>query len=915
MNARSILNKLDSLESVLLTVDPDFLAVTETWLSNEIGDAEIAPPNYCIVRKDRATRGGGVAILINKRIRFTQMPVVEGAEAVFCNLLCGSFSIVVGCVYRSPGSDHIAMQSLHAYMQRNVKGKRLILLGDFNLPDINWRTMQHECLNSETLFDAMLSFNLNQIIMEPTRVQAESSNILDLVFLSDHFPSDKHSVEILDGISDHKLIVCSASICAKKSHCHSQKNVPDFQNADDTSIIDHLSIELAPFAEDSKRASISVDELWLKFKHTITHCMKLYVPNKTKRSKKYNPWINRDIIHAKRKVKRLRKSLKLSKSKSKTALTTAITDMKLKIRTAKKNYFTNTLPSFIKNSPQKFWGFLKNSKSSENASLSQNGLITPSSLNEHFQSVFTADDGNQPPIDILNKEPLELPVITEQGIFHLLLQLDTKKASGPDNIPNLFLNRYAEWMAKYLCIIFDKSLATCTIPDDWKKAKVKPIHKSGPKDDVNNFRPISLTCTCSKLLEHIILKHINIYLENERILSPSQHGFRRGLSTVTQLTELTHDLSLSVDNQKQVDLILLDFAKAFDKVSHKKLVQKLECTLGNGSVTKWIKNYLTGRTQFVDFNGQVSTTVPVKSGVPQGCVLAPTLFLIFINDLPCQIPVHVRLFADDCIIYHEINSAEDHLALNKALEIVSNWCSDWQMILNVKKSAIMTVTRKREWSEFSYTINSIPLPRTSHHKYLGLTFTSDLRWDAHVSNVTATALKRLFFLRRCLRLAPSEIKLLAYNTYVRSVLEYANIVWFPYTKKHIAKLEGVQRKAVRFIFNKFRQTDSPTEMLEEAGMLTLQKRARLARLRFMYQLRHKQTNIDASRYITLQQSRPTRKKHPEMLQEYAFRTECFKHSFFPASIREWNSLAAMITSSNSLNIFSRLVEEHLRLEP
>lgn len=137
-----------------------------------------------------------------------------------------------------------------------MKGKTLILLGDFNLPDINWQTMQHEFLSSETLFDAMLSFNLNQVIMEPTRVQVERSNILDVVFLSDHFPSDKHRVEILDGISDHKLIECSASICAKKSHCLSQKNVPDFQNADDTSIIDHLSMELAPFEEDSQRASM-----------------------------------------------------------------------------------------------------------------------------------------------------------------------------------------------------------------------------------------------------------------------------------------------------------------------------------------------------------------------------------------------------------------------------------------------------------------------------------------------------------------------------------------------------------------------------------------------------------------------------------------------------------------------------------
>lgn len=160
-------------------------------------------------------------------------------------------------------------------------------------------------------------------------------------------------------------------------------------------------------------------------------------------------------------------------------------------------------------------------------------------------------------------------VVTDSGVVNLLLNLDTKKSSGPDNIPNMFLYRYAEMLAPYLCIIYNYSLSTCTIPNEWKLAKIIPVHKGGSKADVTNFRPISLTCTVCKLLEHIILKHITTYLENETILSPHQHGFRKGLSTVTQLMELAHDISKSIDQQKQVNLIFLDFSKAFDKVSHK----------------------------------------------------------------------------------------------------------------------------------------------------------------------------------------------------------------------------------------------------------------------------------------------------------------------------------------------------------
>lgn len=192
------------------------------------------------------------------------------------------------------------------------------------------------------------------------------------------------------------------------------------------------------------------------------------------------------------------------------------------------------------------------------------------------------------------------------------------------------------------------SLATCTVPNEWKLAKIIPAHKGGSKADVTNFRQISLTCTVSKLLEHIILKHITTYLENERILSPHQHGFRKELSTVTQLMELAHDISKSIDQQKQVDLIFLDFSKAFDKVSHKKLISKLELYLGAGPIITWIKNYLSNRSQFVEVNNETSAPTQVTSGVTQGCVLAPVLFLLFINDLPTNIKTNIRPFADDC---------------------------------------------------------------------------------------------------------------------------------------------------------------------------------------------------------------------------------------------------------------------------
>lgn len=262
--------------------------------------------------------------------------------------------------------------------------------------------------------------------------------------------------------------------------------------------------------------------------------------------------------------------------------------------------------------------------------------------------------------------------------------------------------------------------------------------------------------------------------------------------------------------------------------------------------------------------------------VAQGSVLAPLLLLIFINDLPLNIPVNVKLFADDCILYNEINSHDDHITLNNALEAVSNWCANWQMTNNAKKSALLTITRKKHRSEFSYSINNVSLTRVYEHKYLGFTITQDLRWDSHISIVTSAALWRLMFLRRRVRLAPAETKLTAYETFIRPVLEYANIVWFPFTVTQIKKLEVIQRKAIRFIYNKYRLSDSLIELIRKAGVLTLQNRAKLARLRFMYQLIHGEIRINKCKYISTTQTRMTRHTHSEMLNECSFHTDSFR---------------------------------------
>lgn len=257
------------------------------------------------------------------------------------------------------------------------------------------------------------------------------------------------------------------------------------------------------------------------------------------------------------------------------------------------------------------------------------------------------------------------------------------------------MKRYAEAVCKYLFLIFSKSLNDCQVPSEWKIAKILPIHKSGDSSCPSNYRPISITCTSCKILEHIILKSLTEYVEKNAVLHSNQHGFRRGLSTVTQLVETLHDLANGINEQSQVDVIFLDLSKAFDRVSHPKLILKLTRILGNGPMTKWIESYLTDRYQFVQYGAHVSETVPVLSGVPQGSVLAPMLFLLFINDVADVSDVKIRLFADDCILYQRIDTHQDQLKLSNSLQKVETWCREWQMEINIEKTVAMSITKKK----------------------------------------------------------------------------------------------------------------------------------------------------------------------------------------------------------------------------
>ena len=490
------------------------------------------------------------------------------------------------------------------------------------------------------------------------------------------------------------------------------------------------------------------------------------------------------------------------------------------------------------------------------------------------------------------------------GVSKLLMNLDPHKAMGPDGLHPRVLKQLAPAIAPILKQIFQKSIDTGEVPNDWKEANVSPIFKKGQRYNPANYRPVSLTCLCSKVMEHIITKHMVTHLENNNILYDLQHGFRSKRSTETQLLAFTQDVLKNLRNGQQTDIIIMDFAKAFDKVSHWRLIKKLRNYGITGSVNKWVENFLLNRSQRVVCSGENSEWAPVLSGVPQGSVIGPILFLIYINDLPDEIGANVRLFADDTIMYLTMTGENDAASLQQDLDKLAAWEEKWQMKFHPDKCSVLRITRSKSPKIFNYTLHNHTLESESSTKYLGVTIDNKLNWNSHIDNVTKKANASLAFLRRNLQISQRHIKANAYTTLVRPQLEYACPVWDPYTKDKQKQVEMVQRRAARYVYNCYDMKASVTTMLEELGWRSLEQRRADLRLTLLYKCINGIVAVDLSDDL-IPQTRTSRHHHhlaffiPSETKQY------LQLSFLPRTIVQWNSLPSSVVMAPSADAFKK----------
>lgn len=453
--------------------------------------------------------------------------------------------MVIGAFYRPPNSDSAFVEKVNEFLcsYRN-HSSNLVLAGNFNFPSVSSEHDFPKAIStaSESFVDLVLLHDLSQLVKQPTRVQNGAESTLDLFLVNRGARKRNPQVQVCEGVSDHKIVILTLETDFAVPNEKKESLIPVFTRASDVDVLDALESSFSYFGSLCQSNECSVDHVWCYFKNVVFRCINAFIPFKRKVQSNSNPWLNKEIVRTSRKLKKARKQFKgTSTTSNADKICTLRFLLKDSIKKAKEHYQLVTLPQFLTSSPAKFWRHFSTKQRAVPNLCLNNVVVTDKQqiceeLNDYFCTVFTTDDNVAPSFSpSIVAPPIDDVYIHEEGVLSLLLNLDIKKTPGIDAIPNAFLVRYAEWCSKYLCLMFNKSITCAELPKGWKHAKITPIPKKQNEFLPSSFRPISLLCTCVKMLEHIIFKHIAGYLERNNMLDRRQHGFRKKFSTVTQL--------------------------------------------------------------------------------------------------------------------------------------------------------------------------------------------------------------------------------------------------------------------------------------------------------------------------------------------------------------------------------------------
>lgn len=771
--------------------------------------------------------GGGVLLAINHAFETHELfpPNGQSVEQIWAAVLFRNCTIYIGVAYVPPDltnapsviDQHIS--SLNWITDLMEPKDNIVLLGDYNLPGIKWIINSsnylypdslHSSANYQTerLLDSFSFAGLCQI----NGILNENSRILDLCFASTEMVHNATVSEapspLVKSSHHHPSLLISLRVSPPLVFANTAEVICyNYSKADFSS----MNAFLLNTNWDAIFNVNDVDSATLKLSHVLLNAIDNFVPKKRNEGNLHPPWTNHHLKRLKS-IKRftLRKFSRYRNNVWKSRYVVANNEYRRLNKTLFTRYHKR-IQATLKHNPKFFWNYVNDQKN-------ESGLPTvmlrgdTEASNKHdicelfrsqFSSVFVNNpvDHEQIAVAIRNVPHLtsvgSSPFIDAYVVEDACKKLNYSVNPGPDGIPSAILKKCSKSLSLPLSQLFNRTIQSGVFPKSWKYSFVFPVFKKGSKRDVKNYRGIACLCALSKLLEIIVLDFISHACKN--YIVEQQHGFVPKRSTSTNLVAYTSFIIRSLQSRQQVDAVYTDFSAAFDTINHRIAIAKLQRLGFNGPFLNWMESYLVGRQMSVKIGSTISMPFRVTSGVPQGSHLGPYIFLLYLNDVNFTLKCFKLSYADDFKLYYPVNRMVDAVFLQSQIDVFYEWCDANMMILNATKCSVISFSRKRSGVRYGYKLLDTTLQRVECIKDLGIILDSKLTFRDHISYITSKASKTLGFVFRLTKHFKDVYCMKAlYCALVRSILEYASVVWSPYYQNGIQRIEAVQRKFLKY---------------------------------------------------------------------------------------------------------------------
>lgn len=815
-NVRGLNTKLSDLYLNSFSCNFSVIVFTESWLKPTTCDLEVFCSNYNVYRKDRLLRkGGGVLVAVHSSIPSSLVSIsgIFVTECLCVRLTFCGVNVFIICSYIPPNSD-VEVYLEHARIIGEVMELMslrdiIFICGDFNIPDVSWHhcsergfMVPSSCNRLNNFFDILSGFGLMQL----NNVFNVSNRLLDLVYsnvsdLALHrtlpfvLPEDKY----------HPTLRVNIDLAFNDSLIDSTGQVNHFFNFKRANFIS-LRNSLLDVIWPSFSGEFCVD--FDKFYDMLRSNFRSSVPIASGKINSLSPpWFTGELRGLKNRRNRLYKKFKVSGS--------CVDYMNYSIAMHKcdtlnrKCYadYLRKIKAKLKLDPKCFYQFVNSKRKVRGypSSLEYEGVLKSTDIEiadlfaKFFQSTYLkcASSSSEYPYSIQRFDVMFDFSLSYNDVYMGLLSLKPTYSPGPDGVPSIVLRECADALYIPLTKMFNLSLSKGVFPPLWRESFIIPLHKSGSRSNMENYRGIAKLSAIPKLFEKLITCKLIHSLRG--IISPHQHGFLKGKSTVTNLLEFISFIFSSFQSKLQTDVIYTDFSKAFDRVDHRLLLLKLDLIGFPCGLLHWLSSYLLDRTQAVLFKGCVSRRIFVTSGVPQGSHLGPVLFNLFLNDLPLVIRnSKLLMYADDVKLFRSLETVGDSHLLQDDLVRLADWCRCNNMLLNLRKCKQMSFNRNN-FLLTSYLIDNYILENVSSFGDLGIIFDPKLTFNLHIDSCVSRASSLLGFIKRWSReFDDPYIAKRLYTSLVRPILEYGSLVWSPNYRCHIDRIESVQKQFLLF---------------------------------------------------------------------------------------------------------------------